>query len=96
MTPAELLEQLLTLQEEHAQAHRHMIAAVEANDLIGLVDASRRQGAICSDQGVLLAGYIATAVAAMPDVDPAYRERIDTLARQLRDDHPAARTQKAR
>ena len=87
MTSAVLLEQLVALQEEHAGAHRQMVAALEANDLLGLVDASKRQGSLCSEQGALLADYVATVVTAMPDIDPAYRQRVVDLARQLRDEH---------
>jgi hypothetical protein len=95
MTPTALLEQLVALHAEHDNAHRQMITALESQDLLGLVDACRRQGSLCTEQGALLAHYIAAAVSAMPDVDQAYRERIDLLARQLREEHGAPRTQKA-
>jgi hypothetical protein len=95
MTPTALLEQLVALHAQHDDAHRRMVAALENQDLLGLVEASRRQGSLCTEQGALLAHYIAAAVSAMPDVDPAYRERIDDLARQLREEHGEPRTQKA-
>jgi hypothetical protein len=87
MTSAVLLEQLVALHAEHAAAHRQMVAALEANDLLGLVEASKRQGALCSEQGARLADYVATVVTAMPDIDPAYRQRVNELARHLREEH---------
>ncbi len=94
MTSAVLLEQLVALHEEHAGAHRQMVAALEANDLLGLVDASKRQGSLCSEQGALLADYVATVVTAMPDIDPAYRQRVVDLARQLREEREEHETKK--
>jgi hypothetical protein len=41
MTSAVLLEQLVALQEEHARAHRQMVAALEAHDLLGLRNRAR-------------------------------------------------------
>jgi hypothetical protein len=42
MTPASVLEYLIALQADHVEAHRRMVAALETNVLIGLVEASRR------------------------------------------------------
>jgi hypothetical protein len=85
MTPATLLEYLVALHADHGEAHRRMVAALQANDLLGLIEAGRRQGAICTEQGAALADYVATVVTAMPDVDATYREQINELALQLRE-----------
>jgi len=87
MTRAVLLEHLVALHAQHGEAHRRMVDALSVDDLLGLVDASRRQSAICTEQGAILAGYIALTVAAMPGIDLAYRDRLNTLARQLREEH---------
>lgn len=87
MTSNVLLEQLIALHEEHVQAHRRMISALERDDLLALIEASRRQGSLCTEQGALLADYVAGAMAQRPDVDPTDRERINALARQLREEH---------
>jgi hypothetical protein len=87
MTPTVLLEQLVALYAEHSDAHQRMLAALQANDLMGLVEASMRQGALCSEQGALLGEYVAAALAAMPDIDAADRERVTQLARELRAPH---------
>ncbi len=90
MTPKMLFEQLVALHAAHGEAHRGMLTALERNDLLALVQFSRTQGSLCTQQGALLAEYLAAAVAAMPDVDPAYRQRVTELARQLRDEHREA------
>ena len=95
MNQRALLERLIALNADHGNAHRSMLAALDANDLIGLVQASRRQGDLCSEQGAMLATYIASVVSLMPDVDARYRERVDELVRQLRREHDERRTQKA-
>lgn len=82
-----LLEQLVALHARHAEAHRRLLASLKSNDLLGLVEASRTQGSLCTEQGVLLADYVAAVVSGMPDVDPAYRDRVTQLARQLREGH---------
>jgi hypothetical protein len=87
MTPTVLLEHLVALYAEHSDAHQRMLAALQANDLIGLVEASMRQGALCSEQGALLGEYVAAALAAMPDIDATDRERVTQLARELRAPH---------
>lgn len=89
---AMLREQLIILHAKRDDAQSRMVRALESNDLLGLVAASREQGAVCTEQGALLADYIAKRVSALPDVDPAYRERVNALARQLRDEHHAAGT----
>lgn len=95
MTSKSLLDQLVALHAEHGEAHRRMVAALEADDLLGLVDASKQQGALCTEQGSLLADYIATAVAAMPGIDPEYRNRVTTLAKQLRAEHGDSQARRA-
>jgi hypothetical protein len=96
MTSQVLFEQLVALHAEHGDTHRRMLAALEANDLFGLVDASRRQGELCTEQSALLADYVAAVVTATPDLlAPADRERVSELARTLRDERRGARTQKA-
>jgi hypothetical protein len=89
MTPAVLLEHLVALHAKHGEAHRRMVDAVQTNDLLGLVTASQQQGALCTEQGALLADYIATVVSAMPDIDASYREQINELALQLREGSPS-------
>jgi hypothetical protein len=95
MTSKVLLDQLVALHAAHDAAHRRMVAALEADDLLALVDASRQQGALCTEQGSLLADYVATAVAAMPGIDPEYRNRVITLADQLRADHGESQARRA-
>jgi hypothetical protein len=90
MPSAALLEQLVALHAAHGEAHRRMLAALEANDMLGLVEANRRQGALCTEQGVLLAEYVAAIVTTMPQLDAADRERVQELARHLRKDHVTA------
>jgi hypothetical protein len=87
MTSGELLTQLVVLHARHAEAQRRMVTALKADDLLGLVEASQEQGALCTEQGALLADHVATVMTSMPDLDPAHRERIVYLARQFRDDH---------
>jgi hypothetical protein len=87
MTPALLLERLVALHAEHSEAHRRMVDALKVDDLLALVEASRRQGDICTEQGAVLADYIAAKMTAMPGIDAADRDRLNTLLRQLREDH---------
>ncbi|MEO5824087.1 MAG: hypothetical protein ABIT71_26570 [Vicinamibacteraceae bacterium] len=87
MTSAELLKELVGLHARSTDAQRRMVNALEADDLLGLVEASQAQGALCTEQGALLADYVATVMTNMPDLDPTHRERITYLASQFREDH---------
>jgi hypothetical protein len=83
MTPADLVERIVTLQSAFDDAHRRVLAALEANDLRGLVEAARDQGALCTEQGSVLAQYVAVAITDRLDLSPAERARVQELARQL-------------
>jgi hypothetical protein len=83
-TRAALLDQLVALHAEHGEAHRRMVDALHSDNLLALVEASRQQAAICTQQGDLLADYVAATVTAMPDIDAGYREQVRALAQQLR------------
>jgi hypothetical protein len=85
MTPAVLLERIVALQADFSAAHLRVIDALEANDLRALVEASRHQGDLCTEQGALLAEYVAVAVTERLELTPAERDRVHELARQLRD-----------
>lgn len=95
MTSKVLRERLISLHAQHGEAHRRMMAALETDDLLALVQASREQGAICTEQGALLADYVAAVMVQFPDLDPADRERIDHLAGELRNAHLDDQKQKA-
>jgi hypothetical protein len=84
MTPAMLRERIVALQSEFSDAHRRLIAALEVDDLRGLVEASRDQGTLCTRQGALLAEYVAAAAAEKLDLSASDRDRLQELARQLR------------
>jgi hypothetical protein len=86
MTPETLLDRLVALHAKHGEAHRRMVAALHANDLLALVSACREQGALCTEQGAVLADYVAARLAEMQDVDPVDRARVTDLANQLRDE----------
>jgi hypothetical protein len=83
MTPADLVERIVALQLAFDDAHRRVLTALEANDLRGLVEAARDQGALCTEQGSVLAQYVAVAVTDRLDLSPADRARVHELARQL-------------
>jgi hypothetical protein len=86
MTPRELLERIVALQSDFDVAHRRVVSALETNDLRALVEASRAQGELCTQQGSLLAEYVAVAVTDTFELSPAERARVHELARRLRDD----------
>jgi hypothetical protein len=96
MTAAALLERIVALQAEFLQAHQRIVSALEADDLRALVEASHHQAALCTDQGALLAEYVAVAAPERLQLAPADRDRVQELARQLRDTRRAAQTQKAK
>ena len=86
MTPETLLDRLVALHAKHGEAHRRMVAALQGNDLLALVSACREQGALCTEQGAVLADYVAARLAEMHEVDPVDRARVTDLANQLRDE----------
>ena len=86
MTPAVLLERIVALQVAFVAVHRRVVDALEANDLRALVEASQEQGDLCTEQGALLAEYVAVAVTERLELSPAERDRVHELARQLRGD----------
>lgn len=96
MTAASLLVRVLALQADFSHAQRRIVAAIEADDLRGLVEASHRQAALCTEQGEVLAQYVATAAPDRLNLTPAERDRVRALARQLRgDDEGEPRTKTA-
>ena len=82
--PDWLVDKLIALHAMHGAEHRRLLMALDAGDLLGVVEASRKQGQICSEQGAVLASYVASVVAEMPDVDVGYRNKVELLAQRLR------------
>ena len=96
MTSAALLERIVALQSGFDDAHRRVVEALQANDLRSLVEAAHAQGELCSEQGALLAEYVAIAAVESLDLSDADRSRVTELARQLRSErHGAGRTRTA-
>lgn len=96
MKAAALLERIVALQAGFDDAHRRVVLALQSNDLRALVEAAHAQGELCSEQGALLAEYVAIAAVASLDVSDGDRARVTELARQLRSERDGAdRTQAA-
>lgn len=80
-----LLVQLRALQTDFEHTHQRIVAALEADDLRELVEASHRQSELCSEQGTLLAEYVAVVGPDRLQLPAPDRHRIDELLRRLRD-----------
>lgn len=95
MTSAVLLERIIALQTGFGDAHRRVVEALQSNDLPTLVDAARAQGELCSEQGSLLAEYVAIAAVESLDLNEADRIRVTELARRLRTERDGGERTKA-
>lgn len=96
MDAAALLERIVALQTGFDDAHRRVVQALQSNDLRSLVEAAHAQGELCSEQGALLAEYVAIVAVQSLELSEADRTRVTELARQLRSGRDGAeRTQAA-
>lgn len=95
MTRQPLLDRLSALQSDFSTTHQRIVAALEADDLRELVEASHRQSELCSEQGTVLAEYVALVAPDRLHLPDADRDRIHELLGQLRSEHSGTQTKTA-
>jgi hypothetical protein len=86
MTTTILLLRLFALEVKRRAAHRRLVEAVGATDVVTIVETSREQGALWTEQIGLVADHVAATVTSTPQpFTSAERAHIHDLARELRE-----------